>query len=579
MSFRPEFQSLLILALAGLIGGCQGSHPKSTAPEQPPVIDTVGGNTDIPSPGDQDAALSTDDIRALAADDPTGALNELDKIAELDAEQCLLFADTSMQLFKLKQADGSLSPGLASDLLYEAEQAFSQAFELGADPIAALIGLLNTRRAAGDALGAWEAGQWLFTRVEPQLQSGAYVSSETLLAIGAAGLDFTVASIQSGDPAPASAYKATTALESAMDMGVAEAALPLADLYAWNSEPELALSTLCEGLLVTPEDLPLWGRVQNLGPQNRNLQVEHLDKLCLESPGEATPLWYLGEARYWQGRDARSSADYLKALDCWDRAEQAFRQAMSLNEGYANTCEEWLHYVRTQRGWTLRDEGRIGDAAASFLHTLQAAPERLEPESSPNSLHLGIDAVTADFYRTGNLKEARGFLRQVCAIYDGDSNWTNNLGFFCRDLGTAAMANDNAELAAQYFSESWEAYCRTIELTPDDARLVNDRALIAVYYLDDHWDLAEQELHRAIALGTQTLAEMGEDVPEEEHNYFDMAIGDAWENLAYLNLIRRGEIGDSETYIKNSLKHFPFDQRTGIPPLQAKLEELRKQNR
>jgi hypothetical protein len=72
---------------------------------------------------------------------------------------------------------------------------------------------------------------------------------------------------------------------------------------------------------------------------------------------------------------------------------------------------------------------------------------------------------------------------------------------------------------------------------------------------------------------------MAEDVPKTEHEYFDMAVGDAWENLAFLNLIRRGEIGDSETYIKNSLKHFPFDKRSGIPPLQAKLEELRKQNR
>ena len=579
MSFRPEFQSLAILCLAGLIGGCQGSHPKTTAPEPPPPVPENPSTPEIDQPVEQEQGLTTEEIRVLAAQDAASALNELDKLGELDAEQAMLFADTSMNLFSQKAAAGSLSPALAEDLIYEAESSYQLAFELGADPISALSGMLNARSLGGDAQGAWEAGQWLFERVEPQLASGEYVASRTLLAIGSSGLAFTVASVQAGDPPPASAYKAAAALEAALGMGAGEAALPLADLYAWQNEPELALETLCQGLELSPNDLVLFGRIQNLGPANRNSQVEVLEKLRLDCPGEATPLWYLGEARYWQGRAARSAADYLKALECWDRAEESFEQAMSLNPEFETTCKDWLHFVRTQRGWTLRDEGRIADAAASFINTLQTDPSRLEAESEADSLRLGIDAITADFFRTDSLKEARGFLRQACAIYDANSNWTNNLGFFCRDLGTAALANGANDLAAQYFQESWEAYCRTVELTPDDARLVNDRALISVYYLDEHWDLAEQELHRAIELGNKTLAEMAEDVPQTEHEYFDMAVGDAWENLAYLYLIRRGEIGDSETYIKNSLKHFPFDKRDGIRPLQQKLEELRQNNR
>ncbi|MCP4094547.1 MAG: hypothetical protein GY747_14010 [Planctomycetes bacterium] len=579
MSFRPEFQSLAILCLAGLIGGCQGSHPKTTAPEPPPPVPENPSTPEIDHQVEPEQQASIEEIRALAAQDAAAALNELDKFDELDAESAMLFGDTSMNLFSQKAADGSLSPALAEDLMFEAESAYQQAFELGADPIEALSGMLNARRLAGDPQGAWQAGQWLFERVEPQLASGEYVASRTLLDIGLAGLDFTVASVQSGDPPPASAYKAAAALEAALGMGFIGAALPLADLYAWQNEPELALEILCQGLELTPDDLTLFGRVQNLGPNNRNLQVEVLEKLRLDCPGEATPLWYLGEARYWQGRDARAAADYLKALECWDRAEESFEQAAALNSYFETTCGDWLHFVRTQRGWTLRDEGRIADAASSFINTLQTDPSRLEAESDPNSLRLGIDAITADFYRTNSLKEARGFLRQVCAIHDANSNWTNNLGFFCRDLGTAALASGAEELAAQYFQESWEAYSRTVELNPDDARLVNDRALISIYYLDEHWDFAEQELHRAIELGNKTLAEMTEDVPQAEREYFEEAVGDAWENLAFLNLIRRGEIGDSETYIKNSLKHFPFEERDGIPPLQAKLEELRQNNR
>jgi hypothetical protein len=108
--------------------------------------------------------------------------------------------------------------------------------------------------------------------------------------------------------------------------------------------------------------------------------------------------------------------------------------------------------------------------------------------------------------------------------------------------------------------------------------VVNDRALIAVYYRDEDHDLAEQELHRSIALGTAALAEMDENVPQSEHEYVDMAVGDAWENLAYLYLVRRGEIGESEHFLRQSVKHFPYEERTGVQHLRVVLAELRKEN-
>ena len=578
MSFRPEFHSLALLGLLVSLGACTGAHPESTAPEPENIPTPVDPGEQMEELQAEEPALDLQALRQTASEDPSGALNEMDRLLGDFAENpdlLLLFGDTTLALFSQKQAEGTLSPGLASDLIADALGAYENAMRAGASPADGLLGLVQGYRLQGDAGAAWDAALGLYDQISPQLEAGDAVSHQSLVAIGRAGLDISVAAIQVGETAPANSYVAVLSLQTAVDAGEQAAVLPLSDLHAWLGNPRAAIEVLAVGLHAAPTDLALFGRLQNLGSGNRNQQVAVLQQLRDDAPGQATTLWYLGEALYLQGRETRAAADYVKAIDSWNAAEQAFQQAMTLEASYEQTCREWLHLVRTQRGWTLRDEGRLADAAACLINTLEADPERLEAESSPHSLRLAIDAITSDYYSADRLKDARNFLRRVCAIHDDNSNWTNNLGFFSRDLGVAAAQAGDMVLAKEYFEESWDAYSRTVELSPDEARLVNDRALIAVYYLDEHWELAEQELHRSIALGEKTLAEMGPDVPETEREYFDMAVGDAWENLAFLYLHRYEEIGDSETYIKNSLKHFPFDQRDGIPPLQQKLEELR----
>jgi len=582
MSFRPEFHTLLIFGLLAGLGSCTGSHPTTTAQDETPLTEVgepLVESLDDATPEEHPPSL--EELTALALESPSSALNKMDALLaenQGNAPLLLLFADTTLRFFAEKQADGSLTPGLASDLLDDALNAYEGAVSAGDPTPAGLLGLVKVYRQMGETSASWDAALGLFDQISPEIEAGKEVSGEILLAIGQAGLDETVAVVQAGNPTPRSTHIAILALQTAAEQGETAANLPLSDLATWLGNPTYAAEVLAAGLHQTPDDLVLYGRLQNLGINNRNHQVSLLEQLRLDAPGQATPLWYLGEARYLQGRETRAAADYLKAQECWDRAEESFLQAMALEESYQASCKDWLHLVRTQRGWTLRDEGRIADAAATFLSTLQADPSRLEATSEPESLRLGIDAITGDYFNRDDLKSARHFLRNVCAIYDGNSDWTNNLGFFCRDLGVQALEAGDTVLARQYFEESWDSYSRTVELSPNEARLVNDRALIAVYYLDQHWQLAEQELHRSIELGMKTLAEMGENVPVSEREYFDMAVGDAWENLAYLYLNRYEEIGDSETFIKNSLLHFPFEQRTGIPPLQRKLEELRKRS-
>jgi len=595
MSFRQHFlpplgsspkrasRPLLWLA-CGLLGACAAAPKPHTAPpvdSTPEAADTAPPEQGTAPPP---ALLDLAPLQKLAASDPEAVLNQLDDLlAAMPPEQqaeapfALLYAQSSMSLFAQRQAQGRLDPALAITLCTDAKEWSQRALEQGAAPREAYRTATLAAQGLGELESAWHQADALLDLVEALAVEDSQVA-EDLLLVGQVALAWTVDQLQAGEPIPAAARRGATALAMAADAGLAQAYLPLSDLAAWQGMNPEAIGILQAGLLQHPEDAVLYDRLRNLGNQNRARQVQALEAVRREQPGNATVLWYLGEAHYHQGREARTAADTLLASACWDQAEDDFQQAISLREDFRQSCEDWLHLVRTQRAWTLRDEGRIDDAAASLLATFNANPERLEPESSPESLHLAIDAIVADYFRKQDLKSARAFLRQICAIRNDEGNWCNNLGFFCRDLGVAAQAAGEEAKAKELFEESWEAYSRAVELLPEDARVVNDRALIAVYYLDEHLDLAEQELHRAIDLGTAALAEMAPDVPEEEHQYVDMAVGDAWENLAYLYLVRRGEIGDAELYLRQSVQHFPFAERTGVERLRAVLADLRQEN-
>ena len=554
----------------------EGTTPVVTTPEQE--------GAEATSPSEPLSSLDLSTLAATLTQDPEGVLNQLDDAeeeglvgADQEADFCLLYAEASRELFDQRLAANRLDPALAETLCLDTRERAQAARAAGAEERDCLRLELDSHQRLGESEAAWSSANALRLLLEDADAHDPEVAAD-LLRIGQAGLAWTIAQIQAGSPIPAAARHGATALARAADAGLIAACLPLSDLAAWQGLSTEALAALEAGLLLEPDNLDFYGRLRPLGDQNRQEGIRVLESVQAAHPSNATVLWYLGEALYLQGREARSVGDTLLASSCWDRAEDRFHQAMALREDYQASCEDWLFLVRTQRGWTLRDEGRIDDAASSLLNTLRQSPERLEPTSAPESLHLAIDAIVADYFRANDLKNARSFLRQVCAVRNDDGNWCNNLGFFCRDLGVMAMEAGDVEQAAELFEESWEAYSRAVELLPDDPRVVNDRALIAVYYRDEDHDLAEQELHRSIALGTAALAEMDENVPQAEHEYVDMAVGDAWENLAYLYLVRRGEIGESEHFLRQSVQHFPFEERTGVQRLRVVLAELRKEN-
>lgn len=572
--------ALLLLAAA-----CQSADPPRTAPTEPPQVAETSPQVEpadapqspvepaAPAPTAQDPAgpPSLDALRASAASDAEAALAEFDAAAagyDANAEFWEAYGEATLALFEQGLAAGRPNAFLPAD----AEACFARALELEPDRVGARFGRLRARRMQSDLTGAWEEAFTLWQASAGQLP--ASITEE----IGRAGLDVTIEALRRGEPAPAVARVAQSAFEQALAAGNGAAALPLFDLHAWQAQDEAAAQAALRGLQASPPVAELYDRLRGFSGARRNLHVGVLEEARRARPSDALLLWYLGEALFFQGREARTALDTLKARECFDRADEAFALAQSAQADFAATCQEWQHLIRVQRGWTARDEGRTADAGALALAALQGAPERLEAAADPDSLRLLIEVVVADHLRAEDWAAARNFLREVCRVHDGDANWFNNLGFFSRELGVAATERGAADAAAAEFEESWSAYSRAAELAPEDARIVNDRALIAVYYLDEHWETAERDLHRAIEVGSRQLAEMPSDVPEAERRYVDEAVGDAWENLAYLNLIRRRQTAGVADALDQSVRHFPFERRAGVAELRKALAEATSPN-
>lgn len=508
---------------------------------------------------------------AAAQGDWNGALNRLDEARATHSSDYafwMLYGEATLAFTQQRLAQGERDPGLIEGLYGDAAAAYRRAGELDTAAAAPWLGLARTLRLSGDPPGAYAAAAAAAER------SGTPPAIEALLELGLSSLSLTAATVQAGQPAPAAARAGEEALRTLLAAGDARAVAPLADLLGWRQLTSEAREVLVTALGSAPAQAEWIQRLQNLNAAAPALLVADLERVRAAAPGDPTLLWYLGDAYFRAQQAARARADYLAAYEALDRAEECFLQAMADRADFAATCLTFLHLVRTARGWTLYEEGRANDAAQTFAAALEADPARLEPSLAPDGLRLGLYRVVDDFFQNGRLAEVRGVLQRVTAVHDANPDWWNNYAFACRELGVAAAGRGDAAEAAPLFEESWTAYGRCVELSPDDVRLVNDRALIAVYYLDHDLELAERELQRAVAMGAEQLAALAPDAPPGQRQQLEEATGDAWENLAYLEVMRRGRRGQAEEYLARSLRHYPYEAREGVRRIRVSLEKL-----
>ncbi|MCH2101914.1 MAG: hypothetical protein MK209_08335 [Planctomycetes bacterium] len=558
---------LLLLGLLGAAAGCVQNYPE-------PVSSEPFG----PIPGQERLAEgpSLEDYMAQAIDpgiDRNALLVDLEKEQERFGNQAIYwktFGGVSLAFAQEQEMRGETQ---ALDMmLNDAEWAYGKALELDTEDIEARRGVVYARRMLGNFTGAWEACQ-------PAIGRGA---SETLPIwdeeLGRVGLALVIEAVQAAAPLPAAAVPAENALGRAIDQGSPAASIALADLLAWQGRGAEGREILIEALIRNPNQADAVGRLQNL--TQGDAQVVAWERIAAANPDTPLVQWRLGEALWNLHWLHRQNRNWFGAHNALDRAESLFLAAKASEPSFASSCTDWLHLVRTAHGWVYWSQSLVDDAADAFLAAIEADPERLEPEPVSESLRLGIYSVDGHYFSQNRLDKARTFHRRLFDTYQDNPDWTNNYAFACREVASTLAQQSKAENAQLVWQESWRAYSRTVELAPNDVRFVNDRALIAVHYLegDQHHELSEQELHRATRLGKKQLAQLAEDVPERERRLLDEAVGDAWENLAYLDVVRRQRLDRAESYLAEAVKHYPFESRLGVVRIRTELDRLRSEN-
>lgn len=554
----------LVVGLILTLPACSGNYPE---PVESGPLGPVAPEAESQAPDLQhwlDAAADPEaDLNAILVE-----LEDARASFEDDPAYWSAFGGISLSFAQRQAERGQVD---ALDVMYrDAEYAYGKAVKLSPTNWELHRGLIYSLRMVGDFEEAWLASQP--ARSQQLVELPAVLDEE----IGRTGLALVIESVQAGKGVHAAAEPAELALERAVLAGRPSAAIALSDLLAWQNRGAEAREVLIEALISNPQQGEAVSRLQNLTPGDA--QVVAWERIRRAHPDEPLVQWRLGEALWNLAWLHRQNQNWAGAVAALDRAESLFLDAQAGEPSFAQSCADWLHLVRTAVAWVAWHDNRPDDAADLFLAALESDPSRLEAEPTAETLRLGIYSVDQHYFSEGRLDKARTFHSRLFQTYKDNPDWTNNYAFCCREVGTALAAQGEMEQAKEVWRESFRAYTRTVELAPEDVRLVNDRALIAVYHLDAEEILAEaeQELHRATRLGAAQLAELSPDVPERERRDLDEAVGDAWENLAYLDVMRRKRTDRAESFLEQAIQHYPFEQRAGAQAIRQEMERLRQ---
>jgi tetratricopeptide (TPR) repeat protein len=488
---------------------------------------------------DADACLARG-REALAAgrfDEAGRAFEEAVKSRPQDLCGWTLLARACCNQAEVEAAKRTGSDDEVEKWLAKAEEAARKAVDVdrGAPAAWAELGHVLTRAGGGD-----EAIASLY---QAEKLGGATVEilvdlSDDLLAARQTAAD-------AGDDAGAAARvgEAKAALERAQRLADEQAAVArrLARVCTMTRDDAGTLRALRRAATVNPADTELHETLLAEAVRQRAFDdaIRFYSGLVDEP---ALGHWYASRARelkgnwlYGDGKDAAAAAEEYRL------AEQELVAAAKSRAELKPQVDAYIPTLRASRGAALVKAERFADAEAALDSALDLDPKhagalaRLHELQDAMWKKLGGDQMGAEKF-----DEMRAFAAKLCvAEPERAENW-NNWGFFARE--------------AKKYEESNRAYRRAIALEPENARYLNDAAIVLLYHLDRDYDQARAWLEKARAnaeagsrdSNRRTEARMG----DEE------TLGDAFTNL--INVVQaQGDLDHAKRLLDEFEKRLP----------------------
>jgi tetratricopeptide (TPR) repeat protein len=564
----------------------------------------------------EDARLLLDDLlleealqaarAGLSAGSPEDALLHVDRaltFAPDDPDVLLLKADSSLELAEKAIASGG-SAGLIEGALADALEYYGRAGESAH----ALYGASRAAWLLSDVPRALELARRGLERMRltgsarPRLA----LLPERIHAEAACAAHAAARAAESPE-APALFRESEDALMRQLGRatGDAWAWARLADLYEREGSLAEAQSVLERGLELLPEETGLLERLSRVtrAHQGVRAELELFEGYVSSHPDLAAGQRLLGLAAVELGIEGLQADPRVLEPAAFTRGEQAFQRARELDPALAQEARGFELICRLGRGWCALHTGDLVAAEREFL-SMDELQERGIEWSYPGRLESGIQGLARvvdahhareDWAAAGEVAERLHHLQPDVA------RWANNAGFLQREVGyylelegerlcagaraaagapgapqtagerarLARAADECFERARAHMERSWLAYRRAAELAPEDVRIVNDAALVLVYYLQRDLDLAESYLKRCVELGEAQMraleAELSSADPagpervalETRREALREAWGDAHQNLGVLYCALRGDGPGALPWLERSLEIGP----------------------
>lgn len=561
--------------------------------------------------------------RELATGAPEDALTAVDAalaLAPEDPAVRLLKADASLRLAETKIAAGGAAGGLIEGSLGDALGYYLAAGEsahalFGASRAAWLLGRteegLSYARRGVAVLAPEEEGAATLGELA---QRPHRIYAEQVYAAYA-----RARAAESGE-IRALALESEDALTRLMGREASDpwAWQRLSDLYESEGLQAEARDVCLLGLKRAPEDAGLLERLARTSSSvdGPDAVVNLLEAHVATHGATAVARWQLALARFALALAGLKAEPRALATAPFEATEAEFQALGSAVPEFAEGALGYAVVSRLARGWCLFHAGDLARAASTFVSLNELRARGVE-WSLPGELESGIQGLylVADAYGTREDKLAAGEVFETLHHLQPDQYlWANNAGFFLRDAafdledegrdlcraargrmtnvealaelralagireeasGSAQeraafvrAANERLARAQEIMKRSWQAYRPAAELAPEDVRVVNDAALVLVYYLHHDLEWAEQALLRCVELGgpqieAKKAALALEESPERagaldaELAQLTEAWGDAHQNLGVLAWVHRKDAKAAETWLQKSLEIWP----------------------